>query len=152
MKKVSETLARYRQHQKLAGFAEPLYSLELRIKARELYTRGLSSRQVASQLGVGKSIVFLWCKDIARGQSVSAQLRQPPSSKHWRSSRQAARKKMERKLGRKLLSSEHVHHIDEDYTNNADSNLQVLDAQEHVRLHNLTRTRLAGGQFAPQGQ
>lgn len=39
------------------------------------------------------------------------------------------------KLGRWLLSSEHVHHIDGDRSNNAESNLAVMTHAEHNRLH-----------------
>lgn len=37
--------------------------------------------------------------------------------------------------GRPLRSDEHVHHIDEDKHNNDPSNLEVLSAAEHLRLH-----------------
>lgn len=42
---------------------------------------------------------------------------------------------MEQHLGRKLLESEHVHHIDGDKSNNDISNLQVMDIKEHSKLH-----------------
>jgi hypothetical protein len=38
-------------------------------------------------------------------------------------------------LGRQLLTSEHVHHEDEDKTNNRPENLRVYDCAYHGRLH-----------------
>lgn len=38
-------------------------------------------------------------------------------------------------LGRKLLSSEHVHHMDKNRQNNELENLLVLSATDHSRLH-----------------
>jgi predicted XRE-type DNA-binding protein len=38
-------------------------------------------------------------------------------------------------LGRELLPHEHVHHIDEDKTNNVPGNLLVLSRDDHTRLH-----------------
>ena len=42
---------------------------------------------------------------------------------------------MEKHLGRKLLPSEDVHHIDEDVTNNDISNLSIIDHVKHVSSH-----------------
>lgn len=50
---------------------------------------------------------------------------------------------MEDHLGRYLTADEHVHHIDEDKGNNAISNLQVMSASEHMRLHRSTGNMLA---------
>lgn len=49
---------------------------------------------------------------------------------------------VERDLGRLLRRSEHVHHRDEDKTNNALSNLQVVSKAEHMAIHQKLR-RLA---------
>ena len=54
-------------------------------------------------------------------------------------------------IGRKLLPSEFVHHIDHDKTNNNTNNLMVMSASEHARLHALEnvkrRTRDNKGRF-----
>lgn len=42
---------------------------------------------------------------------------------------------MEQRLGRRLSSSECVHHIDRDRANNDPSNLIVMSRSEHTRLH-----------------
>lgn len=42
---------------------------------------------------------------------------------------------MEKHLGRYLTGDETVHHIDEDFTNNVISNLEVLTRSEHTILH-----------------
>jgi hypothetical protein len=42
---------------------------------------------------------------------------------------------MERLLGRKLLSTEHVHHINGDKLDNRPENLTVLSEAEHHRHH-----------------
>ncbi len=42
---------------------------------------------------------------------------------------------MEQHLGRKLLRSEHVHHINHDKTDNSISNLQIMNQSEHLRYH-----------------
>ena len=46
---------------------------------------------------------------------------------------------MENHLGRLLLDSEEVHHIDENTHNNNISNLQVMKSGEHQRHHGLLR-------------
>ena len=46
---------------------------------------------------------------------------------------------MERVLGRKLDSAEHVHHIDGNGLNNDPSNLMLVSNSEHTRIHNEQR-------------
>ena len=55
---------------------------------------------------------------------------------------------MERALGRELLTTEIVHHINRDPTDNRLENLQVLSHQEHCEIHRediikATRERMA---------
>ena len=50
-------------------------------------------------------------------------------------------------IGRKLLSSEQVHHIDGNSRNNDPSNLMVVTAQEHGRIHAMQKRRNSIGQF-----
>jgi HNH endonuclease len=58
-----------------------------------------------------------------------------PPSKKFAASHVAARKIVERKLGRELARNEHVHHRDHDFTNNDEANLEVLSASEHMKYH-----------------
>lgn len=48
---------------------------------------------------------------------------------------------MEKALGRRLTTNEHVHHKDGDRLNNDLSNLEVLTNAEHQRLHQLPQTQ-----------
>jgi predicted RNA-binding Zn-ribbon protein involved in translation (DUF1610 family) len=45
------------------------------------------------------------------------------------------REVMEQHIGRRLLSTEYVHHIDGDKTNNAITNLQITTAKAHATHH-----------------
>jgi hypothetical protein len=49
---------------------------------------------------------------------------------------------MERKLGRKLLSNEIVHHKNEVKTDNEPSNLETLTRAEHTSLHQAPAARV----------
>lgn len=48
---------------------------------------------------------------------------------------------MEQKLGRKLLSTEIVHHCDGDKHNNNIKNLEVVSRGEHMKIHPLIKQR-----------
>lgn len=50
---------------------------------------------------------------------------------------------MGQKLGRKLLPNEHVDHIDEDFTNNVISNLQILTQTENSQKHFIVNNKQA---------
>jgi hypothetical protein len=52
----------------------------------------------------------------------------------WRDGRY--RKIVEAFIGRKLLKTEYIHHKDKDWNNNDISNLQIISASEHTKLHN----------------
>lgn len=51
---------------------------------------------------------------------------------------QESRYLMEQKLGRRLETTEHVHHIDGNPRNNSTDNLVVLNAKEHLKIHSTT--------------
>lgn len=116
------------------------WHLELCIDRTEiarLYNSGLSTRQVASQMGFGFSYIGRICKELglSRTKSDAAILACPSKSTHWRSLRAHARKTVERSLGVKLNPDQVVHHIDGDPKNNALSNLKVMSNLEHGKLH-----------------
>ena len=45
------------------------------------------------------------------------------------------REVMEQHIGRSLRPDEHVHHINENHTDNRIENLQIVSPAEHIRLH-----------------
>ena len=53
-------------------------------------------------------------------------------------------------IGRKLLSSEIIHHIDGNPSNNSIENLQIMSQSEHAKLHNQTKKRNALGRFVKE--
>ena len=60
---------------------------------------------------------------------------------------------MERKLGRPLLPTEDVHHINEIKTDNREENLELIDSRsEHLKLHSTERGRTPEGRFPAGGE
>ena len=103
----------------------------------DLFNKGLSSRQIAAQVGLSKSYAYKLLKGLglSRSRREAAILRQPFKSKHWRSSRQAARKIWARAYG-PIPKGYHIHHKDQDFTNNSLDNLECMDGGAHTSLHN----------------
>ena len=101
-----------------------------------LYDSGLSTRQIALNLGLSHGYVHKRLQQLAIGRSHSdaAILRQPAKSTHWRSCRQQARKVWTRTYG-PIPEGCHIHHKDGDFTNNAIENLECLSARDHMILH-----------------
>jgi hypothetical protein len=66
-------------------------------------------------------------------------------SKRGERGHKATRRAAEAMLGRPLLKSEDVHHIDGNPANNAPENLRVMDKREHLRFHAaIARARMKG--------
>lgn len=74
----------------------------------------------------------------------------------WRTNELVHRQVVEASLGRKLLKTEHVHHINGDTHDNRLENLMVLSPQEHNILHKQKYPRIktcviCGKEYAPSG-
>ena len=108
----------------------------IRLLVRGLYRGGYSTTTIARLLHEPSHGAVQWMiRDIARPRNDAISLSKPPKSMKPGASRQRARGIMRRKLGRPLRTTEHVHHRDHDYTNNAPENLELLPAGEHIRHH-----------------
>lgn len=82
-----------------------------------------------------------WGEENARGESVKPSgYVEITRGKH--KGRSKHRVEAEKAIGRPLLPGESVHHIDHDKTNNHPSNLLVMSASEHARLHALENAPL----------
>lgn len=100
------------------------------------YAQGFSTRQVADILGHSKSKVarVVAQHGASRDKSLAGQLRKPPRSRHWRTTRSMARRIFTRRFG-PIPKGYHIHHKDGDFTNNDVNNLECLQEAEHRRLH-----------------
>ena len=116
----------------------PIKGVDIIRQACFIYGMGYSSRETALILGISKSCVGKAIKDNLLGRDrISQAIEKSPVIKgdNWRSCRCTARKKYQRFHGVKLDRKTHVHHIDGDYKNNDISNLTILSASDHARLH-----------------
>lgn len=95
---------------------------------RTMYESGMTCRAIADAVGSNSGNIYRIVADIARSHL-------NPESKNWRTCRRRARKLMEKRLGRKLEPWEHVHHINNDFTDNSPENLKVVEATEHAHIH-----------------
>ena len=95
---------------------------------------------VADILQITKSKVYKIICDLGISRTVGEGVSATYQHTHTLSikieqSRERARRKVQRYLGRKLETWEDVHHKDENPLNNNIDNLQVLSHGDHTRLH-----------------
>ena len=134
---------------------------ELKQTVWELYQSGLSAGAIAKRLGLSRSGVnwhlrgrklrskkAAWSELISRGYS----FKKGPANPQWKAGKWhhpsgyvyiqgprgpvlEHRVLMERKLGRKLSADEQVHHVNGVRNDNRLENLELIDRDEHTRLH-----------------
>jgi predicted transcriptional regulator len=113
----------------------PDFSQDQIQQVKYLYKLGYSTRIVASKVGMSKSYVHYLCKRLPKPELKLTKKNFSILECCERTSRLRARKILENKLGRKLSSKEHTHHIDENPFNNHPSNLIVMNESEHHSHH-----------------
>lgn len=102
----------------------------------KLFNSGLSTRQIAKCVNLSYGYVHKLLRNLgySRDRTEAVILACPPKSKHWRSSRAAARKIWVRING-PIPKGYHIHHKDGDFTNNSIENLECISASDHAKLH-----------------
>ncbi len=104
-------------------------------KIKELYLAGNSTYEVADILGCTQQSIANACRKMGIVRSISmgkiVGWRKRELSTNWEAQRKRARNTVALKLGRKLETSEEVHHKDSNYSNESDSNLVLLDYGLH---------------------
>lgn len=121
----------------------PLGPEELRNKdwlSQKYIEENLTTHEIAAILGCRQPTVYKWM--IRHGIALRRQVRRRKSNKYAAILHPKTRKIilkhrwiMEEHLGRELLPSENVHHIDGNPENNDLSNLIILTKSAHHRLH-----------------
>jgi hypothetical protein len=108
---------------------------ELGKEAQALYDTGMSTRRVALELGWSPSYIarLLVCRDRALGVRMAMNKDKRPST-HWRSTRARARATWEQCVG-PIPEGYHIHHTDNDPTNNCFSNLECMSREDHWLRH-----------------
>lgn len=130
-----------------------------------MYLSGKSTKEIAEKFGCGRSNIqrivtklglkapprrltpdhkekLSKAKIGLRGEETNRWLGDKANPAHYRNTGRkfAHRVIAESLLKRPLLSSENVHHIDQNKANNCQSNLLIIDIADHTRLHQLVKS------------
>ena len=107
-------------------------------RVKRLYLLGLSTRQVARELGISKTRAGEIVKRLGisrtRPEAAKPGVWTKPESTHWRTVRDRARKIWKTTNG-PIPKGFHIHHKDGDCTNNSLGNLELKHGSLHISEH-----------------
>ena len=101
---------------------------------------GLSPPDIASKCGCGKSTIHRWLERLGVPKRTNSQAKCNYRNSRWKGGKrryygQLAHRIWEQHWNEKVPHGYHVHHVDRDYTNNGVSNLALVTASNHSRIH-----------------
>ncbi len=116
---------------------------------RTVYPKGTKegSREFNERIFCSLSCHYLWTKGDRHPNYINGTRKRKDGYIRLSDDRYVHRVAMEEKIGRKLLSIEHVHHIDGNPSNNDIANLELILNSDHSKHHNKSRKRGKDGRF-----
>lgn len=125
------------KHPRITGYADELVEMTLdngtsfKCTPDHLLMLRDGSYKEAIEISEGDSLMPLYTKINDSNWNIGRELYYDNSTNKWEFTHRTVMKK----LFRNAEDGEHVHHIDRNILNNQPSNLQILSAEEHRRLH-----------------
>ncbi len=116
---------------------------------RTIYRQGTieSSREFNERRFCGLNCCYIWTKGDKHHNYINGTRKRKDGYIRLSDDRYVHRVVMEEKIGRKLLSTEHVHHIDGNPSNNDINNLELMSNVDHSKLHYKLRKIGKDGRF-----